>query len=146
MSDMMFKMFLIVLAINGALLLGNAAILDTNADAGIFFSCQDSALMKYEQSGCTSGSYILNTTNSINDLPTDVNKVSEETGNIFTDLFSTFKNWFLQATGLHYIINLVGAPYLFLQALQLPALFAFVVGTIWYGFSISVIIGFLRGI
>jgi len=149
MADISAKMLLIILSINGLLVLGQAAILDINPDASIFMTCQDSALGKYEASGCTDTKFVLNASNVANELPSDVTKVSgDNTGStsLFTDLFSTIKNWFLQFTGLHYIINLLSAPYTFLSALKLPGLFTFIISAIWYGFTIWVIVSFLRGV
>ena len=149
MADISAKMLLIILSINAMLLIGQAAILDTNPDANIFITCKDSALASYESSGCTSGDYVLNTSNSINQLPTDVTKVSGDntgTGGLFTDIFSTIKNWFLQTTGLQYIINILAAPYVFLSLLGLPAAFTFLVSSVWYGFTLWAIVSFLRGI
>lgn len=149
MSDMLYKMVLIVVGINVMLFIGQIAILNTNPSATQFYQCEGNALGKFEATGCGAGSnYTLNNTNGINELPSDVTKVSGDntgTSNILTDIWSSIKNWFLQNTGLHYVTTLLSAPYSLLAAIGLPQELTFAIGTLWYAFSLMVIVGFLRG-
>lgn len=148
MSDMLAKMFILVIGVNVMLFLGQAAILDTNPQGTRFYECQGNILAGYDQQNCTTGINYTLTTDSINQLPQDVTKVSGDntgTSSLFTDLFSTFKNWFLQVTGLGYITGILSAPYTILSAWGLPPAFTWAIGSLWYGFTFIVIVMFLRG-
>jgi hypothetical protein len=80
---------------------------------------------------------------SSDELPTSEGDVSTDTG-IFTDMFKTLKNWFLQSTGLNYVIGIVSAVPNLLKAIGLSSEVAFLLGFFWHAFSIFLIISFMR--
>lgn len=146
MADTLLKLVLIVAGVNAMLFLGQAAILDTNPAASQFYNCNAGFLGQFEANGCnTAGSYVLNDTNIINQLPSGETSVSPETGVLFTDPFTAMKTWLLDKTGLGYLMHLASAPYNFLAALELPGAFVFAIGSMWYAFSILVVVAFLIG-
>lgn len=129
----------IVLSINIMLWFGQLAVLSVNPDGVQFFNNDGSLLNNFNN-----GNYSLND-DPLNQLPTGESSVSVTTGNIFTDLFSTVKNWFLDSTGLSFILNILSAPMSFLNAIRLPQEFAFALGGLWYGITLFLIIAFIRG-
>lgn len=137
--------FTVVMAINVMLFLGQIAVIEVNADAPVFHTCKGSLLGSFESSNCTTGEYVLDDTNPTDRLASGETSVSPETGNIFTDSFTALKNWFLDSTGLSYVVQILSAPYNFLKALQLPQAFVFAVGTLWYGVTLLLIILVLIG-
>lgn len=128
----------IVLAINVMLFLGQAAVLGLN----------DGGTVYYDDSGDLISGFNNNYTlpNNPDDLiPSAESSVNPETGNIFTDTFSASRSWILEATGLSYIINLLGAPANFLSSIGLPREFAWAIGSLWYGVTLFLIVAFILG-
>jgi len=139
MANSLTQALTIILSINIILWFGQIAVLELNPDANNFFDKEGSLIDKYD-----TGNNTLDP-DSANQLPSSDSSVSVTTGNIFTDAFSTVKNWFLDATGLSYLLNILGAPMSFLTALRLPPEFAFGFGAMWYGLTLFLIIAFIRG-
>ena len=139
MASSISQALTIVLAINLLLWFGQIAVSELNPESSQFFDKEGSLVNNYDK-----GNYTLEE-NPINDLPDSESSVSVTTGNIFTDLFSTMKNWFLKTTGLSYILNILSAPMSFLRALHLPSEFAFGLGAMWYGLTLFLVIAFIRG-
>lgn len=129
----------IVMAINLMLWFGQIAVLSVNPDGVQFFNKEGSLINQYD-----AGNYTLSD-DPLNQLPTSESSVSVTTGNIFTDLFTTVKNWFLDTTGLSYILNVLSAPMSFFKAIHLPPEFAYGLGAMWYGITLFLIIAFIRG-
>lgn len=136
---------IVVMSINLMLFLGQAAVLNINPEGPHFFDCKGSMIGSLDQNGCNGQSYVLNDTDPANRLPSGVSSVSPETGNIFTDPFTTLKSWFLDTLGLRYLVQLLSAPMNFLSAIGLPNAFAFAVGALWYGITLFLIVAFLIG-
>ena len=134
----------IVLGINALLFLSQVAVLELDSSAGTFYNCEGTILAEFEQGNCTNANYVLDN-NPIDLLPSGSSSVNPDTGNIFTDGFSAIKNWFLDITGVSYIIAIVSAPYNLLKVMGLPSAFAFAVGGLWYGLTLFLIIAFMFG-
>lgn len=130
----------IVLAINAVLWLGQVAVLEVNPTGTTFFNADGTTLQSFD-----SGNYTLNDDDPATVLPSAESSVSPETGNIFTDAFTGIKNWFLESTGLNYVFSVLGAPYRFLKAAGLPSQFTFVLGSMWYGITLFLVIAFMFG-
>ena len=136
---------MIVMGINAMLFLGQMAVLDINPSGTTFYHCEDGSLAQFEADGCTGSNYVLNSTDPASQLPSGVSSVSPETGNIFTDTFTTIKSWFLDTSGLSYLVSILSAPMTFLSALGLPQAFNFALGSLWYGVTLFLILAFLLG-
>lgn len=131
---------IIILCIDAVLFLGQLAIADINPDGPSFLNYEDSFI-----SGFDAGNYTLDQENIANKLPTGEASVSAETGNIFTDLFSSARSWFLDTTGLGYVLNILGGPVTYLGYLGTPPGFTYAVAFIWYGLTLFLIVGFIFG-
>jgi len=129
----------IVLAINLMLWFGQIAILEINPDASNFFNPEGTLIDKFD-----AGNYTLDD-DTINQLPSGESSVSVTTGNIFTDAWTGIKNWFLDSTGISYLLNVLSAPMSFLKAIGLPPEFSFGLGAMWYIICFLLLIGFIRG-
>jgi len=129
----------IVLSINMLLWFGQIAVYELNPEGSTFFHNKDTLLDKYD-----AGNYTLDD-NAVDQLPSSESSVSVTTGNIFSDLFTTVKNWFLDSTGFSYILNVLSAPMSFLRVINLPQQFAFGIGAMWYGITLFLVIAFIRG-
>ena len=135
----------IILGINAMLFLGQAAILHLNPEATTFYSCAGTTIGSLSSNNCQGGQTYLNDTDPSSKFPSAEGSISPETGNIFTDWFTAAKNWLLQATGLHYLTDILGAPSNFMKALGADPDFAFIVGALWYALSLFVVITWARG-
>ena len=130
---------LIVLCMNLVLWFGQIAVLEINPDSSNFFDVEGTLLDKYRGDNNTISGDL------VDQLPSSESSVSVETGNIFTDLFTTIKNWFLDSTGLSYLFNVLSAPISFLKAIQVPPLFAYALGSLWYILTFFLFVAFMRG-
>jgi hypothetical protein len=76
-------------------------------------------------------------------LPEAEQSVSPETGSSFTDLFRTTKNWLLQKTGARYVIDFLSAPVDLLRSMGLGSQLIFIIGALWYGVFLFLIMSWL---
>lgn len=128
-----------VLLINVFLVLGQIAITDINPNAVNFLTEEKTPLFHFAVNGT------LNETNINDKLPQAETVTGAETGNVFVDTWNAVKNWFLNATGINYVLGILSAPYNFLKAIQVPDGFAIVFGSLWYMLSLYLIINFIKG-
>jgi hypothetical protein len=142
MTENITTYLIIVLCVNLFLFAGQLAVNDINPDPlsrPTFFSATGSIY-----SSIDAGNYTLYADAS-DYLPTGVNSVSPESGTTYTDDFSTASSWLIEKTGVGYILGMLSAPYNFLKALNLPDAFVFMLGTLWYGITLFLLVGFLLG-
>lgn len=137
----------IVLAINLMLFLGQHALNNINPSSGInLMNPEGSTLCQFDANECKDGNYTIASTDPTTYLPSSSTSVSTSTqGNEFTDAFTSIKDWFIQKTGIGYILGLVSAPANFLQAIGLPDAFSWAIGALWYGLTLFLLIAFLWG-
>ena len=95
-------------------------------------------------------------TNGTYDIPSDpgadlpgggATSISPDTGNVFTDTFTSIKTWFVDTTGLGWVLGILQGPKIILQAL-LPAALqsaAWAIAALWYGITLFIIVAFLWG-
>lgn len=138
---------LIVLSINVLLFLGQVAIININPDnSAIFYNPKGSLICEFESTKClTNGSYIIDETDPSSRLPSSTGSVNIETGNVFTDTWTVIKNWLLDTLGLGYLFMMLSGPYTFLKVLQLPPEIYWSLGSLWYGFTLFLVINWLKG-
>ena len=127
----------IFLVFSGVLGMANLAVKNYN-DEATFADSSDEALDAYgNRSAWTVREF------SGDELPESEDSVSQETGNVFTDLFRTAKNWILKTTGAQYVINILGAPVQLLSGMNLPTMVIWFISTAWYGVFIFLIMSWL---
>lgn len=139
MKDIIFFLVM-VLFIDGFLFLGQTAVNEINPTGAPTLYHYDAGLLQANDEG----NYTL-TTDVLGQLPGGESSVSAETGNIFTDIFSSIKGWLGEATGINYVIDIVNALPNFLKALGLPAAFVFMIGSLWHTMTVFLIILLLWG-
>lgn len=145
MADTITVAFWTVLCINAMLFIGQVAIGGVNPSGMTYMTCQGNILGTLETNGCTGSNWSLNDANSINNLPSGGSTVDPETSLTYTDSFTGIKGFFLNTLGLGYVGMILSAPYNFLKALQIPQAFSFIIGSLWYAFSLFLLIGYLFG-
>lgn len=133
-----------VLTMNVLLFLAQAAVIELNPSNTEGFYNSEGSMIDGFNDGNTSDPR-LNKDRIISSLPEAEGSVSPETGNFFTDTFSSIKRWFTGLPGLNYIYGIVMAPYNMLKAMHLPGAFVFAIGSFWYGLTVFLIIAFFWG-
>lgn len=73
--------------------------------------------------------------------------VEEDTGNVFTDTFSTYRDWILGIPGAKYVLGLVNALPNLLKFIFIGdyAVFAFALGYLWNILFVIFLIDWIRG-
>ena len=140
------KALAIVMAINFMLIAGQVAAIELGGSL-TFYDCQDSLIGGLDAADCTGdpSTWTLANNNPSNQLPQESGEIETGQGNVFTDTFNAIRTWFASSAGLGYLYNLVFAPMNFLGALGTPPTFAFMLGSMWYGFTFFMIVAFFFG-
>lgn len=102
-------------------------------------------LMNYEDSLISqydTGNYTLQEF-SADELPNPEAQVNTE-GNIFTDMFSTIRSWFLDLPGVSHIVAVVNGVPNFLKAVGLPIEISYALGWLWHFLSIFIIVAWMK--
>lgn len=131
---------IIILCIDVVLFLGQLAINDINPEGPQFLNYEDSFISDFD-----AGNYTLEQENIAGRLPTGESSVSPVTGNVFTDIFTSTKSWFLSATGLGYVLKILGGPVTYLYYIGAPAGFVFSIAVMWFALTLFLIVGFIFG-
>lgn len=79
------------------------------------------------------------------DFPSGEGGVSPDTGNLFTDVFTSIRGFFMNTLGLKYVVSFLTAPFSILNAMGLPSVFVAVVGGAWYVIYFFLLVAFLWG-
>ena len=106
---------------------------------------QGSLIGEFDKNAGTGNDPILDTDNLNNQLPSSEGSISPTTGNIFVDIFTSVKNWFVDTTHLDFVYNILSAPYHILKAMHLPEELSFTFGTLWYALTLFLVVSFLWG-
>ncbi len=133
-----------VLVLNVFMFLSQASVMNLNPE-GTEFHNREGTMLESFNKGEVDGDPVLDTQSTTDALPEAEGTISATTGNLFTDTFSSIKNWFAKATGLSYLYGIVSAPYNMLKSMNLPNDFVFAIGTLWYGLTLFLIVAFFWG-
>lgn len=134
------RAFVVVMAVNVVLWLGQIAAININPQAPRFINYEGNLLNDVD-----AGNYQLNTSDPYSYLPSGRASVDLDTGNIFTDVFSSLLDWVGRSTGLNYFLEVIGAPYHFLLAIHIPEPAAYAIGSMWYLTTILLFILLITG-
>ena len=76
-------------------------------------------------------------------IPGTSEATSPTTGNIFTDVFTSIRNWILGVPGINYVYIILSSPACALQSLNLPIGMTPLLIAFWYTLNVFLIIAFL---
>lgn len=138
-TDNLIVILFVILAVDVIFLLAQTSISELNPSGTQFYDYDNSFIKDFD-----AGNQTIDTSHAGLALPSGESAVNEEDSS-FTDMFKTGKSWFLDVTGLSYLINFLGAPVIFLSMIGLPSLFVFALGALWGGSTLFLIIAFLLG-
>ena len=71
--------------------------------------------------------------------------ISPDTGLAFTDIFVSTKTWFVDQTGLGFLLSVFSGPKVILVFMGLPEALAWAISALWYGLSLLVVVTFIWG-
>lgn len=126
-----------LVSVSGIFFLVQTGIENINPSTSIFYDKSNTYLNEFGNSNNL-------TVNSYNSsiLPDAAQSVSPENNNFFTDSFNTAKNWFL-STPAGYIIKALSAPYAILANTGLPKVLVYIIGSMFYGVFLFLIVSWL---
>jgi len=131
----------IILCVNMFLFLGNQAVLEVGGGNSGLIDYDNDLIGKFNVGNNTNPQL---SEDVVNILPSGEGSISPETGNFFTDTFSAIKNWFVEATGLDYLLGIVNALPNFLKRFLDPVL-AYAIGFLWHALTVFLIVSFIKG-
>lgn len=141
MSKFVMSWLIFVVVLDAFLFMGQVAIDDINpAGHTEFFDKAASITAENDL-----GNYSLDQ-DVLGKLPQGEGSVSPETGNIFTDIFTSIKSWIAETTGLNYLLSYVNAFPNFLAAILPGApVFVFIIGSMWHTINVFAIVLLIWG-
>lgn len=132
-----------MLCLDVVFFLGQAAIADMNPEWQEFYTCDGSTTLGSFKDSCTN--YTLPQSPGTL-LPGGTVNVDPTTGNIFTDIFTSVKEWIVDTIpGAGLVLSILSGPMGLLKALKLPAAFYWAVGMLWWGATFFIIINWIFG-
>lgn len=140
-TDSLTSALLFVLALNLVMFLVGYGIADVGGTNP--FNYEDNVLSTFNSG---------NETNF--DVPSDVGAslpggeattVSVDTGLSITDIFTSIKSWFIDVTGLGFILNVLSGPKIILVAIGLDEALAWAITAFWYGITLFLLVAFIWG-
>lgn len=131
----------IMLSINVFLFLGDYGVKEISGQSAGLINYQNDMIGQFNVGNSTNPMLSEEVTNK---LPSGEGSISPETGNFFTDTFSSIKNWFVETTGLGYLLGIVNAVPNFLKRFLDPV-FAYAIGFFWHALTIFLIVNFIKG-
>ena len=120
---------------------------------GIADEMQGSATINFDDSNIrsfdSSGNYTLDgsVASAIQNLPTESGGSVDENNNFFTDPIKSFKNWFLDSTGIRYVLNFLNVVPDAMGIIfgnEFKAI-GFAVGWLWHILSVFAVITWFKG-
>lgn len=133
-----------VLSVNAILFMAQASVMDLNPDSDGFYNADGTLISNFAKDNDVDNP-IIDTDEITANLPEAEGSLSPETGNFFTDSFSSIRRWFTSLPGINYIYGITMAPYNMLKAMNLPGAFVFGIGSLWYGITLFLIVAFFWG-
>jgi len=144
--DTLDMALLVILCIDAMLFTGQYAVNSISGTSTLsYISGNNTTLLTNFYSGNITNP-VLNQYELLESLPTSVNPVSVDTGSsTFTDSIASALNWLAQIPGVGFLAKLLGAPVFYLTAIGTPFEFVFLIGAIWLGFTLFLIVKFVLG-
>ena len=141
---------ILMLSIQAVLMIAQAAILAPEAAGGYggtaeVYNCTGTLLASFDENQCASGTTptLLASNNPASLLPEN----PAQDNNLFTDVFTSIKNFFTNTLGLKYFSALLSAPANIIN-LIIPddlAVIGWSLEAIWYGTMAMLIVAFFWG-
>lgn len=145
------KYLVLLLCINFMFFVGNIGLKEVSGMAGIdntitLIHCKGTVFESADVAKCENETYtVIDVENASNKLPSGSSIVSPTSGEAYTDVWSSIKNWFADKTGYNYFTAFVGALPNFLNSVGVDSNLVFAIGAIWYLIGLFLIIAFIAG-
>lgn len=140
-SDGSLSAVMLVLGLNMVMFLVGFAMADLGGENP--FNYEDNALREFNAGNSTNFDI---SSNPGNDLPGGgATSISPDTGLSFTDIFTSIKLWFVDTTGLGWVLGILSGPKIILTFIGLPVAAAWAITALWYGITLFMLVSFLWG-
>ena len=139
---------IVMICIQVMLFFLQVAVIDINPDASVFYNGEGTIACEYEAGGCAdynTREFVFNSTDFSGSIPEGEGGISPDTGNLFTDIFTSIRSFFMDTLGLKYLVMFLTAPVSVLSAMNLPSVFTAVVSGMWYAIAFFLLVSFLWG-
>jgi hypothetical protein len=135
-TSSLITMLLIMMTINISLTLFQSAIIEAGGSATIINSSSPYNNYIQGNSLVVDESY----------LPADSESEADNSGNIFTDTYDTFKSWVKKTMEpLGFLSSMLTQPYGFLKDIGLPIDICLAIAVLWYLIALVLIVAFIGG-
>lgn len=141
-SDNLLYMFIVAIAIQMMLAIGQTSAADLNPGSPNFFNPENSLLCQFDAANCQSN-ITPDTAGFGNRIPSTQSSVSATTGNTFTDATTFLIGWVFGALAL--VVNFLSVPFTVVSLLGLPSYVAGFIGLMWYGVLFLLFISYFGG-
>lgn len=142
-SDGMLSAIIIVLSLNFMIFIVGFALEDLGGVDANPFNYEDNTLREFNTKNSTTYGIPVNVSGR---LPGGEGKtVSPDTGLSFTDMFTSIKSWFIDSTGLGYVLSILSGPKVILSVMGMPLAAAWALTALWYGITLFMLVSFIWG-
>src|SRR4030065_543374 len=131
---------LMVLAIDMFLFFGQTAITSINPSASRFFNFSGTLLQSAD-----AGGYVVNVSSVNGNIPSQNIITAGDNSNIFTDIFTVLRGFFMDTLGFKYVFGVLGAPVGYVKYLNLPVEFSYGIGALWFILTFFLLLMVLTG-
>jgi len=140
-TDNLTMALLLVLSLNVVMFFVSQGLVEAGATDP--FADSDNMLNKFSNGNLTNPSIPTNLTNYLPD--TQAVGIDPEDNNVYTDVFTSIRSWFLDKTGIGWVLGIMDAPKVILVAIGLSASMAWALTALWYGMTLLFIVAFIVG-
>lgn len=141
-SDNLLNAVIFVLALNVIMFMVGGAISGLGGTNPFGDNEDDYALSKFNSGNVTNPDIPSNVSGY---LPSGIQGVSPDTGASFTDIFSTITSWFVDKTGLGWVLSILSGPKVILSVMGMPPALAWALAALWYGITLLIIASYIFG-
>lgn len=137
-TDNLTTSLLFVLGLNLLMFIVGSGIADVGGVSP--YDSSDNLLTKYD-----AGNYTFNSSIDSFMPSTQSVGVDPESNNVFTDIFTSARNWVLDKTGIGFLLGILSAPSNILITIGLSPALAWALTAIWYGVNVLFLVAFVLG-
>lgn len=140
-TDNLTISLLMVLSLNLMMFFVSSGLIDSGYATP--FDNSKNFLNKFNDGNLTNPSVPTNVTNLIPD--TQAVGVDPVDNNVYTDIFTSARSWFLDKTGIGWVLGILQAPAVILTVIGLSASMAWAITALWYAITLLFIVAFIFG-
>ena len=143
-TDNLTMALLLVLSLNVIMFFVSSGLIEAGYAYANPFDPKDNFLNKFNAGNTTS--YAVPSENATNLFPdTQAVGIDPEDNNVYTDVFTSIRSWFLYKTGIGWLLGILQAPAVILTAIGLSPATAWAITALWYAITLLFIVSYIFG-